>query len=76
MWGSLVLDVALGLILVYLLVALAASAANEILAAWFDRRAAYLGRGLQSLLGDEILKLPDPVTGEAKSLHAFSWRTP
>ena len=71
MWGSLVLDVALGLILVYLLVALAASAANEILAARFDRRAAYLGRGLQSLLGDESFKLPDPVTGEAKSLHAL-----
>jgi hypothetical protein len=46
------LDVAIGLILLYLILSLVASAVNEALAGLFQRRGAFLAKGIQNLLGD------------------------
>ena len=52
-----ILDVAIGLCFFYLLLGLICSAVNEIIAAKWKRRAAYLDRGINSLLaGDTALK--------------------
>ena len=55
MFGSLILDVAVGMAFIYLLLSLVASGVNEILAALVQSRAANLERGLRSLFsGDSI----------------------
>ncbi|HEY4086088.1 MAG TPA: hypothetical protein VGM43_09125 [Bryobacteraceae bacterium] len=52
MFGSEVLDVALGLIFIYLVLSLICSAACEAIEAVLKSRSAYLKRGLQELLSD------------------------
>jgi len=52
MFGSAILDTAIGLIFVFLAVSLAVSAANELLAALFKLRAKNLFLGIQELLQD------------------------
>jgi len=52
MFGSAILDTAIGLIFVFLAVGLAVSAANEVLAALFKLRARNLLLGIQELLQD------------------------
>ena len=62
MLGIPILDVAIGLMFVYLILSLAVTAANEMFAAWFKRRAWMLHRGLVNLLeGDQaqVSKLLD-----------------
>ena len=55
MFGSFILDVAVGMVFVYLLLSLVASGVNEILASIVQSRAANLERGLRSLFsGDSI----------------------
>ena len=55
MFGSFILDVAIGMAFIYLLLSLVASGVNEILASIVQSRAANLERGLRSLLsGDSI----------------------
>ena len=55
MFGSVVLDVAIGMAFVYLLMSLIASAVQEMLSAFMQLRAANLQRGLRSLFsGDSI----------------------
>src|ERR1700758_3120977 len=55
MFGSFILDVAVGMVFIYLLLSLVASGINEILASIVQSRAANLVRGLRSLLsGDSI----------------------
>ncbi len=55
MFGSFILDVAIGMVFIYLLLSLVASGVNEILASIVQSRAANLVRGLRSLLsGDSI----------------------
>ena len=55
MFGSLILDVAVGMAFIYLVLSLVASGVNEILAAVVQSRAANLERGLRSLFsGDSI----------------------
>jgi hypothetical protein len=49
-FGSEILDVAIGLIFIYLTLSLAVTAANEMLAAWFKRRAWMLRKGIINLL--------------------------
>jgi hypothetical protein len=51
MLGFPVLDVAIGLIFIFLLLSLAVTAANELLASWLKRRSATLWRGVVQLLG-------------------------
>lgn len=53
MFGSEILDVAIGLIFVYLLLSLICSAANEMIEAWMKNRASDLERGLRELLNDK-----------------------
>jgi hypothetical protein len=51
-----VLAVAIGLILMYLILSLIISAVNEGLASIMDRRSGFLKKGIQNLLGSDLLK--------------------
>ena len=53
MFNSDILDVAIGMIFVYLLLSLICSAANELIELWLKNRAADLERGLRELLKDK-----------------------
>lgn len=63
MFGSQILDVAIGLIFVYLVVSVLCSAIREGIESWLKTRAAYLEHGIRQLLQDM------PGTGLAKSLY-------
>lgn len=52
MFGSTILEVAIGLVLVYLLLSLICSALQELLEGWFKVRATHLEQGLRVLLND------------------------
>lgn len=52
MFGSEILDVAIGLSLIYLLLSAMASALREALEAWFKTRSQHLERGIRELLQD------------------------
>ena len=52
MFGSEVLDVAIGLVFIYLVLSLICSAACELIESFWKRRAQYLRRGLQELFDD------------------------
>ncbi len=52
MFNSTILDVAIGLIFVYLLLALLCTTVNEMIASWRKRRAKKLEEGIRVLLGD------------------------
>jgi hypothetical protein len=52
MFGSTILDVAIGMIFIYLLVSLVISAINELIAAKLKSRATNLSHGIQALLQD------------------------
>jgi len=62
MLNSNVLDVAIGMIFVYLLLSLLCSAANEILELWLKKRATDLERGIRELL------IPDSASGTNNDL--------
>jgi len=55
MFGLQILDVVIGLFFGYLVLSLAVTAANELCAAWFRRRAWMLRKGVQNLLGNDRL---------------------
>jgi len=55
MLGMEILDVAVGLFFGYLVLSLAVTAANEMSAAWFRRRAWMLRKGISNLLDDDDL---------------------
>ena len=52
LFGSTLLEVAIGVIFVYLLVSLLCSALNELIEAWLKYRARYLEEGIRRLLSD------------------------
>jgi hypothetical protein len=52
MFGSEILDVAIGLIFIYLLLSLICSAINELIEAWLKNRATNLKRGIEEMLND------------------------
>src|SRR5438045_6157696 len=52
MFGSTILDAAIGIIFIYLLVSLVISAINELIAAMLKSRAENLSQGIQALLQD------------------------
>jgi hypothetical protein len=52
MFGSTILDVAIGIVFIYLLVSLVISAINELIAALLKSRANNLSKGIQALLQD------------------------
>ena len=55
MFGSLMLDVAIGMALVYLLLSFVATAVREGIESWMKDRATFLRRGISELLRDETL---------------------
>jgi hypothetical protein len=58
MFGSNLLEVAIGVVFVYLLVSLACSAANEIVEGWLKNRATDLERGIREMFGPGDPKTP------------------
>lgn len=52
MFGMQILDIAIGLIFIYLILALTCTAINELFAGWFDRRSKNLVMGIRNLLQD------------------------
>jgi hypothetical protein len=57
MFGLQILDIAIGLILIYLILALTCTAVNELIAGAFDRRSKNLFSGIQNLLNDPTVKV-------------------
>lgn len=55
MFGSAILDVAIGMIFIYLLMALMVTALTELISAWLKWRAQNLIRGVRNMLTDEKL---------------------
>ena len=55
MFNSNILDVAVGLVFVFLLLSLISSAANELIEAFLKRRAVYLEKGIKELVGSTNL---------------------
>lgn len=55
LFGSTLLEVAIGVVFVYLLVSLLCSALNELIEAWLKYRARYLEQGITKLLGNPDL---------------------
>ena len=53
MFGSIALEVALGIIFVFMLVSIICSSIREVIEAWFKTRAAYLEHGIRELLNDK-----------------------
>ncbi len=64
------LEVAIGLSLVYLMLSLVCTAANEFLAQWFNSRATTLKEGIDSLLRD----VTEPISAAADQLAAAEAR--
>jgi hypothetical protein len=60
MFGLQILDIAIGLIFVYLLLALICTTASELLAGIFNRRSRNLFIGIRGLLEDENVRLGNP----------------
>jgi hypothetical protein len=60
MFGLQILDIAIGLIFVYLLLALICTTASELLAGIFNRRSRNLFIGIRGLLEDETVRLGNP----------------
>lgn len=56
MFGSAILDVAIGLVFVYLLLSFIVTAAQELLETVIKLRAAHLAKGIEKLLGSDIAK--------------------
>ena len=52
MFGSAILEVAIGIIFIYLLISIICSAIREGIEAWLKTRAAYLEYGIRELLHD------------------------
>jgi hypothetical protein len=59
MFGSAILDVAIGLIFVFLVISLIITATSELIASWLKWRAKNLEEGIRNLLRDRTSK-PDP----------------
>lgn len=76
MFGMQTLDVAIGLIFVYLLLALICTGANELLAGFTDRRTKKLMLGIRNLLYEAGVKLKDPKDKNEKDLATLFFNHP
>ena len=56
MFGLQIIDIAVGLVFIYLILALTCTAVNELIAGWLDRRTNNLFQGLRNLLSDSTWK--------------------
>ncbi len=68
MLGMQTLDVAIGLIFIYLLLALICTGINELLAGWRDKRTKNLMLGIRNLLFEPEVKLTNPRTNQSGTL--------
>jgi hypothetical protein len=68
MFGLQILDIAIGLIFVYLLLALMCTAASELIAGLLDRRAKNLLTRIRNLLKEDDVQLKDPKDQQDKGL--------
>ena len=79
MFNSTILDVAIGMIFVYLLLSLMCSAANELIELWLKNRAADLERGLslagdpQKITADDLHLTPPPEEVDAALPAGDKW---
>jgi hypothetical protein len=74
-FGSQILDIAIGLGFIYLIFALACTALNELIAGWRDHRMEHLARGISNLL-DRDNKLKCSVNGKEESVIDLFYRHP
>ncbi len=76
MFGLQVLDVAIGLIFIYLILALVCTAVNELLAGWFDRRTKNLYTGVSNLLNDAKVTVTAPGSSSQVGVLDSFWAHP
>lgn len=62
MFGMQILDIAIGLIFIYLMLALTCTAINELIAGWLDRRSKNLIMGIRNLLEDSTAQTNRPAS--------------
>lgn len=74
MFGLQILDIAIGLIFIYLILALTCTAVNELIAGALDRRSKNLFAGIRNLLNDPAVKVPsaDGAGGEGLVTSFYS----
>ena len=72
MFGSTILDIAIGMAFVYLLLSLVCSAANEIIEAILKGRAKHLEAGIRNLLGNKLTERTLPLKGPVRGIIANS----
>ena len=71
MLSSSFLDIAIGVIFVFLLLSMTASAANEIILSRLNKRGQYLLRGLKTLLDDERTGLVSAIYNHGQVFGLF-----
>jgi hypothetical protein len=71
MFGSVVLDVTIGLVFIYLLYSLLATIVNEIIATNIGMRARFLRKGIERMLNDEYIKKYDDAIGFWNKARVF-----
>ncbi len=76
MFGLQIIDIAVGLIFIYLILALTCTAVNELIAGWLDRRTNNLFQGLRNLLSDDKVKDKAPGSKPETTLVASFYSHP
>lgn len=76
MFGLQMLDIAIGLIFIYLLLALICTAANELIAGLLDRRTKNLETGISNLLFEKGVTIEDQRDGIKKDLAKLFYNHP
>ena len=71
MFGSVVLDVTIGLVFIYLLYSLLATIINEIIATNIGMRARFLRKGIERMLNDEYIKKYEEAIGFRNKASIF-----
>jgi len=71
MFGSVVLDVTIGLVFIYLLYSLLATLVNEIIATNIGMRARFLRKGIERMLNDEYIKKYENALGFWNKVRVF-----
>ncbi len=76
MFGMQTIDVAIGLVFIYLLLALICTGINELIAGWLDRRTKNLEIGIHNLLFEKNVTLIDPKDNVSKDLKTLLFNHP
>lgn len=75
MFGSVVLDVTIGLVFIFLLYSLLATIVNEIIATNLGMRARFLRKGIERMLNDEYIKKYEDAIGFWNKVRVFFYNT-